>query len=123
MVNVHPRTLRIYEKEGLIRPAKNGARRLFSSDDIQWINCMRTLIHEQGISIPGLKKLLEFAPCWEIKGCPAEIYNSCGALVDVAKPRLPYKAGDAAAMREAKEIERKRRRRGGGQKKKRNSTG
>jgi len=123
MVNVHPRTLRIYEKEGLIKPKKRGARRMFSADDIQWITCMRTLIHEQGISIPGLKKLLEFAPCWEIKECPPDIHDSCGALVDRAKPRLPHRAGDEAAMREAKAVEQQRRQIASSQKKKGNSSG
>lgn len=69
LLGVHPRTLRIYEKEGLINPARKGGKRLFSKDDLQWIECLRHLIHDENISIPGIKKLLEYAPCWKIKGC------------------------------------------------------
>lgn len=122
LLNVHPRTLRIYEKEGLIRPTLVGSRRMFSADDIQWITCLRTFIHEEGISIPGLKKLLEFIPCWEVAGCPAAIHACCSALVDRAAPRSLHPVGDPAARIEAKERD-KQIQGTPGQKKKRQSSG
>jgi MerR family transcriptional regulator/heat shock protein HspR len=103
LINVHPRTLRIYEKEGLIKPALVGSRRMFSADDIQWISCVRRFIHEEGISIAGLKKLLQFVPCWEIADCPGDVHECCGAKVDRAVPRTLHKVGDAAARKAAKE--------------------
>jgi MerR family transcriptional regulator/heat shock protein HspR len=103
LLNVHPRTLRIYEKEGLVKPTLVGSRRMFSADDIQWITCLRTFIHEEGISIPGLKKLLTFIPCWDVAGCPAEIHKRCLARVDRAVPRTLHPVGDVAARLEAKE--------------------
>ena len=102
LLNVHPRTLRIYEQEGLIKPTLMGNRRMFSADDIQWINCLRTFIHEEGVSIPGLKKLLEYIPCWEVAGCPAAIHEQCTARVDKAVPRTLHPVGDVAARVEAK---------------------
>ncbi len=75
LLNVHPRTLRIYEQEGLVKPTIIGTRRMYSADDIQWITCLRTFIHEEGISIPGLKKLLDYVPCWEVADCPADIHE------------------------------------------------
>jgi len=63
ILGVHPRTLRIYDDEGLIKLARKGNRRFFSADDITWIGCIRTMIHDEGISIPGIKKLLRYAPC------------------------------------------------------------
>jgi len=121
LLNVHPRTLRIYEKEGLVQPKLVGNRRLFSADDIQWITCLRTFIHQEGISIPGLKKLLEFIPCWEVAGCPAEIHRQCAARVDRAVPRSLHPVGDVAATLEAKERDRQQRGEPG-QKKKRSSS-
>lgn len=110
LLNVHPRTLRIYEKEGLIKPAHVGNRRMFSADDIQWINCIRRFIHEEGISIPGLKKLLEFVPCWEIADCPADVHECCGAKVDRSVPRSLHKVGDVAARKvaKAKDVEKRK---------------
>ena len=105
LLNVHPRTLRIYEAEGLIHPAHVGSRRIFSANDIKLITCLRSCIHDEGISIPGLKKLLGLIPCWEIADCPAEIHEYCEARVDRALPRTLHKVGDVAAVRAAKEAD------------------
>jgi len=109
LLSVHPRTLRIYEAEGLIALAHPGSRRLFSANDIQWITCLRSFIHDEGISIPGLKKLLELIPCWEIADCPAEIHECCEAKVDRAVPRTLHQIGDAAATQAAKDADVKKR--------------
>lgn len=106
LLNVHPRTLRIYEDEGLIKPERVGDRRLYSQNDITWIGCLRSLIHDQGISIPGIRKLLQFASCYEITGCPRETWCHCDAVVDRALPRSLRVAGDAAAEQEARRKER-----------------
>lgn len=86
LLGVHPRTIRIYEDEGLILPARKGQKRYFSNDDIEWIQCLRYLIHDEGISIPGIKKLLDLTPCWEIKGCPEEKRTNCSAYRDRTSP-------------------------------------
>jgi len=122
LLNVHPRTLRIYEKEGLVQPTLVGNRRMFSADDIQWITCLRTFIHQEGISIPGLKKLLDYIPCWEVSDCPQEIHQHCGARVDRAAPRTLHRVGDSAARIEAKECDTLKREKPG-QKKKHRSSG
>jgi MerR family transcriptional regulator/heat shock protein HspR len=109
LVNVHPRTLRIYEAEGLVQPTHIGSRRMFSTNDIHWIGCLRSLIHDEGISIPGLKKLLQLAPCWEIASCPPEIYENCQACIDRAIPRTLHALGDDLSEKEAKEADRKKR--------------
>ena len=54
--------------------------------DIEWVRCLRNLIHEEGISIPGVKKLLELTPCWDIKDCPVETRENCSAFVDNSSP-------------------------------------
>lgn len=121
LLGVHPRTLRIYEDEGLISPKHVGSRRLFSANDIQWITCLRSFIHDEGVSIPGLKKLLDLIPCWEVAGCPAEVHEQCEARVDRAVPRSLHRVGDDAAAREAKEADVEKRKTAG-QKKKRQSS-
>ena len=103
LLDVHPRTLRIYEDEGLIKPTREGNRRLYSTNDITWIGCLRRLIHDEGISIPGIKKLLRYATCHEIADCPKEIHCNCDAVVDRAIPRSLRLAGSAAAEKKAKE--------------------
>ncbi|HSA06922.1 MAG TPA: MerR family transcriptional regulator [Candidatus Gastranaerophilales bacterium] len=77
LLDVHPRTLRIYEAEGLICPRRHGGKRFFSQSDLVWIKCLRSLIHEDNISIEGVKRLLEVMPCWKIKDCSAETRKKC----------------------------------------------
>ena len=79
---------------------------MFSDNDIKWISCLRNMIHEQGISISGIKKLLVLAPCWEIAECPAEVCDNCTASVDRAVPRTIRVAGDKRAEKKAREAER-----------------
>ncbi|NTV15421.1 MAG: MerR family transcriptional regulator [Desulfobulbaceae bacterium] len=86
LLDVHPRTLRIYEEEGLLKPARQGNKRYFSRDNIEWVRCLRNLIHEEGISIPGVKKLLALSPCWEIKKCSQAVRAQCTAFVDRSQP-------------------------------------
>lgn len=80
ILDVHPRTLRIYEAEGLISPQRSGGKRIFSKNDLVRIECLRKLIHEENLSIPGIKKLLEFTPCWKLKDCPHEKRRRCCEL-------------------------------------------
>ncbi len=79
-------TLRLYEKHGLIKPARRNKNRYYSENDIKWLKCLRELIHVKKISIEGIKKLLEYAPCWEITDCPEERRQQCSAYIDKSKP-------------------------------------
>jgi len=86
ILGVHPRTLRLYEEGGLIRPARKHNRRFYSSHDLQWITCIRYLLHHKGLNQEGLRRLLALIPCWEIRGCPAEAKAQCPARIDRSMP-------------------------------------
>ncbi len=79
-------TLRLYEKHGLIKPFRKNKNRFYSENDIKWLSCVRDLIHQKKISIEGIKKLLNYAPCWEITDCPDKKKNTCLAYKDRLKP-------------------------------------
>jgi len=81
MLEVHPRTLRIYEQEQLVRPMRKGKWRYYTMNDVQWIECLRKMIHEHGISIAAIKKLLQYTPCWNIADCPFEKRKECTAFM------------------------------------------
>ena len=81
MLDVHPRTLRIYEEKGLVRPMRKGKWRYYTMNDIEWIECLRTMIHEHGISLAAVKKLLQYTPCWNITDCPFEKRKQCTAFL------------------------------------------
>jgi MerR family transcriptional regulator/heat shock protein HspR len=86
LVGTTDQTLRLYEKHGLITPTRRNKNRFYSDNDIKWLKCARELIHNKKISIEGVKKLLEYAPCWEIKGCPENHRNNCSAFIDRSSP-------------------------------------
>ena len=86
LLNIHPRTLRIYEREGLIKPARRSGKRFFSNNDLKWLRCLRKLIHEDGLNIAGIKKLLTLATCWEIRQCAEEERQNCPAMLDFPVP-------------------------------------
>jgi len=86
LVGATDQTLRLYEKHGLIKPARRNNNRYFSDNDVKWLRCVRALIHEKKISIEGVKRLLEYAPCWEIKECPEDRRAACSAYVDRTRP-------------------------------------
>jgi len=86
LLKVHPRTLRLYEKHGLISPKRRGKKRFFSNNDLRWINCIREMIHEQGLNITGIKRLLTLLPCWQVKGCSEEERQRCSARYEKTEP-------------------------------------
>lgn len=84
MLAVTPRTLRMYERDGLLVPARHGKWRYYSMDNLKWISCLRTMIHEQGISLAAIRKLLQLTPCWNIAGCSFEKRKLCTAFLSSA---------------------------------------
>lgn len=86
LIGITEQTLRLYEKHGLITPARRNKNRYYSDNDIKWLTCIRDLIHSKKISIEGIKKLLEYAPCWEITDCPEDKKGNCTAFVEKTKP-------------------------------------
>ena len=60
IVSVHPRTLRIYEDEGLLCPARTPTNiRLYSDEDIRRIQWIRHLTQDRGVNLAGIKILFE----------------------------------------------------------------
>ena len=86
LLSIHPRTLRIYEQEGLIKPARRGGKRFYSNNDLQWLKCLRKLLTDEGLNIAGIKKLLTIAPCWNIRGCSEEMRKQCPAILNFPVP-------------------------------------
>ena len=60
IVAAHPRTLRIYEEEGLVCPARTATNiRLYSDEDIRRITWIRHLTRERGVNLAGIRLLFE----------------------------------------------------------------
>jgi len=60
ILEIHPQTLRQYEREGLINPSRsNGKIRLYSQKDIDHIKYVLTLTREFGINLAGVDLILQ----------------------------------------------------------------
>jgi MerR family transcriptional regulator/heat shock protein HspR len=60
LVSVHPRTLRTYEGEGLVRPARTPTNiRLYSENDLRRVLWIRHLTQNLGVNLAGVRVLFE----------------------------------------------------------------
>jgi MerR family transcriptional regulator/heat shock protein HspR len=59
MLDMHPQTLRKYERLGLVRPARTiGSMRLYSRGEIEKLRLIKHLVEENGINLAGVQRLL-----------------------------------------------------------------
>ena len=101
LLELHPRTLRLYEQAGLIKPARKNNRRFYSNSDLEWVRIVRRLIHDEGLNQQGLRRMLAMvsfqrltegepaggdvcrghssrtSPCWDSNGSSGMDDNLC----------------------------------------------
>lgn len=58
LVNMHPQTLRLYERRGLVAPKRQGKNRLYSQSDIERLQYIQQLTQELGINLAGVEKII-----------------------------------------------------------------
>lgn len=58
MLNVHPQTLRLYEREGLITPCRTKPSRLYSEEDVEKLEMILRLTRELGVNRSGVDIIL-----------------------------------------------------------------
>jgi MerR family transcriptional regulator/heat shock protein HspR len=57
--NIHPQTLRLYEREGLIKPARTaGNTRLYGQDEIRKLELILALTRDLGVNLAGVEVIL-----------------------------------------------------------------
>jgi MerR family transcriptional regulator/heat shock protein HspR len=60
LAGVHPQTLRIYERKGLLRPKRtSGNTRRYSERDIRRLREIQDLTQDRGINLAGVKMIIE----------------------------------------------------------------
>lgn len=59
LVDMHPQTLRLYERKGLIEPSRSsGKTRLYSQRDITHLREIRRLTQELGVNLAGVEEII-----------------------------------------------------------------
>ena len=60
LLEMHPQTLRKYERAGLIRPSRTGgALRLYSEEDIARLRLIKHLVGDLGLNLAGVQVILQ----------------------------------------------------------------
>ncbi len=59
LVDMHPQTLRLYERKGLIEPSRSsGQTRLYSQRDVDHLREIRRLTQELGVNLAGVEEII-----------------------------------------------------------------
>jgi MerR family transcriptional regulator/heat shock protein HspR len=67
LASCHPRTLRIYEEEGLLSPQRRNNLRLYSEADIQRVRIIRFLTRRQRVNLAGVRVILQLEELGKIR--------------------------------------------------------
>jgi MerR family transcriptional regulator/heat shock protein HspR len=93
LAGMHPQTLRIYERKGLVRPARtSGNTRRYSDRDIERLRMIQQLTQEEGINLAGVRMIVELER--QIEQMRAEVERMHR---DLARARQARRRADAAS--------------------------
>ena len=58
--NIHPQTLRLYEREGLLKPSRTeGNTRLYTEEDLERLETVLALTRDLGVNLAGVEIILD----------------------------------------------------------------
>jgi MerR family transcriptional regulator/heat shock protein HspR len=78
MLHVHPQTLRLYEREGLVTPKRTKRQRLYSEEDVERLSMIVRLTRELGVNKAGVEVILRLMH--RIEGMQREMEEMMGFL-------------------------------------------
>lgn len=58
LTDMHPQTLRKYERAGFLTPFRKGAARLYSDEDISRLKMIKVLVADRGFNLAGIELAL-----------------------------------------------------------------
>src|SRR5215471_13489535 len=95
MYGIHPQTLRLYEREGLLKPSRTeGNTRLYTDEDLQRLEFILSLARDLGVNISGMAIILQMRERMEemqrqiqdfVKYIQEEVLSRASAAADPAK--------------------------------------
>ncbi len=74
LLNIHPETIRVWERSGVIQPSRRGGKRFFSESDLKRLRFVQRLITE-GLNLPGVQHYLRLYNCWYANDCPSCVHR------------------------------------------------
>ena len=99
MYEIHPQTLRLYEREGLLKPSRTeGNTRLYTDEDLERLEFILNLARDLGVNIAGIAIILQMRERME------EMNRQMQGFVDYVRSEMldrmqrGFQAGNEAAM-------------------------
>ncbi|MEO6323447.1 MAG: MerR family transcriptional regulator [Thermoanaerobaculia bacterium] len=87
---VHPQTLRLYEREGLIRPARSsGNTRLYDLETVERLEIILTLTRDLGVNLAGVEVILD------LRSRLAKMEGEVGRMMDAVRAVAAERASRA----------------------------
>ncbi|RRA48951.1 helix-turn-helix transcriptional regulator [Acidipila sp. EB88] len=92
MYEIHPQTLRLYEREGLLKPSRTeGNTRLYTDEDLERLEFILNLARELGVNISGIAIILQMRERME------EMNRQMQGFVDYVRTEMLSRMQDVAA--------------------------
>ena len=98
MLNVHPQTLRFYEKKGLVRPSRTvGRTRMYSTGDVDELARLLRLTRDLGVNLAGIEVILKMRRRMiemqkQIEDLVAYLREEGGEAASHSRPQEPREA-------------------------------
>ena len=87
LVDMHPQTLRLYERKGLIEPSRSaGKTRLYSQRDIEQLREIRRLTQELGVNLAGVEEIIKLRR--QLDSLQDKLENRIGRLQEQLQERM-----------------------------------
>jgi MerR family transcriptional regulator, heat shock protein HspR len=86
LLNEHPETLRVWERNGLISPDRNGYQRKYSNNDLKRLKFIKNLMDEKGLNIAGARQMVSMYSCWYHRYCKGGASKNSKVPVNESKP-------------------------------------
>jgi MerR family transcriptional regulator, heat shock protein HspR len=90
LAEMHPQTLRMYERRGLIRPNRSMKHtRLYSMEDVERLRYIQRLTTESGLNLAGVERVLELERLMEdLQARIGELEQELDGLVAQARDEM-----------------------------------
>jgi len=75
LLNVHPETVRVWERYGVIQPQRRNGKRFYSDNDLRRLRFIQKL-REEGLNKAAVSYHLKLYPCWKQDSCPVCMHRS-----------------------------------------------
>ena len=90
MYNIHPQTLRLYEREGLLVPSRSeGNTRLYTQDDVEHLETILNLTRALGVNLAGVEIILNMRKRME------EMQKEMQAFVEFVRQEMLDRSAEA----------------------------